>query len=85
MAADVTELVREGIERLRLKLLDLTNRNRLLNFKFTESSRKFVRVVDELPDVLYRRLTDESEPKKLFFAPLPKPPEEEELGTLRKR
>ena len=72
---DVNQLVREGIARLRLKLLDLTNRNRLLNFKFPESSRKFVRVIDALPDALYERLTDDSPRNgKLYFTALPQPP-----------
>lgn len=69
------KLVRDAIERLRLKLLDLTNRNRLLNFKFSDSSRKFVRIVDELPSALYERLVDEeSASRKLYFAALPEPP-----------
>jgi very-short-patch-repair endonuclease len=71
----VGELVREAIARLRLKLLDLTNRNRLLNFKFSETSRKSIRVVDELPDALYARLTENTSVSgRLYFAALPEPP-----------
>ncbi len=73
-------LVRDGIERLRLKLLDLSNNNRLLNFKFSDSSRRFVRVIDELPDVLFGRLTDDStSARKLFFASLPEPAAEDRV------
>ncbi len=75
----VEQLVREGIARLRIKLLDLTNRNRLINFKFSETSRKFVRIVDEVPKILFERLTDDSARSvKLYFQALPEPPPEPE-------
>jgi hypothetical protein len=48
--------VERQVERLREQLLDLSNRNRLLNFKHPQKSRKQVRVIDELPAVLYDRL-----------------------------
>jgi very-short-patch-repair endonuclease len=71
----VGDLVREAIARLRLKLVDLTNRNRLLNFKFSETSRKSIRVVDELPDALFSRLTQDAPiTGRLYFASLPEPP-----------
>lgn len=44
------------IDRYRQGLLDLTNRNRLLNFKHGERSRRYVRVVDELPAFLFEKL-----------------------------
>lgn len=61
--------IQAGLERIRLRLLDLTNRNRLLNFRHTEKSS--LRAVDELLDSLYNVLRDGSE---LYFAPIPKPP-----------
>lgn len=78
-------LVNDAIAKLRLKLLDLTNRNRLLNFKFSPTSKKFVRVVDEIPNVLFEKLSSEGSPsKRLYFAALPEPPppEESEQPTL---
>jgi hypothetical protein len=78
VAIAVGQLIREAIGKLRLKLLDLTNRNRLLNFKLTASSNKFVRVVDEIPGHLYSRLTGETASSaKLYFAALPQPPEDQ--------
>lgn len=44
----------KGLERLRRRLLDLTKRNRLLNFR--HSRRSSVRAVDEMPDQLYENL-----------------------------
>ncbi len=64
--------VRAGLEQLRLRLLDLTLRNRLLKFGYpTRPSKNLLRVVDELPDQLFRRLTDGDE---MLFAPVPEPP-----------
>lgn len=71
-------LIREAIAKLRLKLLDLTNRNRLLNFKFSETSKKFVRVVDEVPNVLFERLSEGGPNKRMYFTGLPTPPMSEE-------
>ncbi len=66
--------VQRTIEQLRTKLLDLSNRNRLLNFRFSESSRTHVRIIDELPDQLFNRLNGEpNTTKKLTFRSLPDP------------
>lgn len=43
-----------GLERLRKRLLDLTPRNRLLHFRHPRASS--LRIVDELPDVIFERL-----------------------------
>jgi hypothetical protein len=42
---------------LRTKLLDLTNRNRLLNFRLTK--RRSVQIFDELPNQVYQRLVND--------------------------
>ena len=60
--------IRSGLERMRLRLLDLTGRNRLLNFRHTKKSS--LRVVDELPDQLFEQLLDG---KELQFRPVPRP------------
>ena len=61
-------VTKKSIEELRKRLLDLSNRNRLLNFRFSDRSRTHVRVIDELPDVLYGKLIGG---KRLTFAALP--------------
>ena len=63
------EVAAQGrIAELRMRLLDLTNSNRLLNYKFSDRSRRQVRLVDELPDELLGRLEDG---KRLAFKSLP--------------
>lgn len=58
------------IERLRERLLDLSSRNKLLNFNHRSSH---VRVVDELPDQFYELLVLGDE---LSFVPVPQPTKE---------
>ena len=70
-----TELLLQRLEGLRKHLLDLSNRNRLLNFKHNDRARTHVRVIDELPDVLYQQLRDG---KRLRFRSLPEPETEAE-------
>lgn len=61
------ELVRRGIENIRKRLLDLTNRNKLVNFKHTRSS---LRIVDVDLDSVYQGLLDD---KRLPFVHVPEP------------
>lgn len=61
--------VEGGLEKMRKRLLDLTKRNRLLNYKY--SKKGALRVVDELPNELFTQLVDG---KELFFKPVPRPP-----------
>ncbi|MAJ09561.1 DUF4011 domain-containing protein [Ponticaulis sp.] len=60
--------VRQRIEALRPRLLDLTRRNPLISAKLSPRSTSYVRVVDELPDVLSYNLANSS---KMRFVPLP--------------
>lgn len=60
--------IRRGLEQMRLRLLDLTSRNRLLNFRHTKKSS--LRVVDELPDQLFGLLLDG---KTVRFKAVPRP------------
>src|SRR5262245_13599570 len=56
-----------GLEKIRARLLDLTNRNRLLNFRHTASS---IRVVDTDPEVVFTRLLNNEE---MPFRSVPEP------------
>lgn len=58
----------DGLESLRTRLLDLTNRNRLLNFR--HSSASSLRVVDVNLDEIFRSLVNG---EKLEFVPVPEP------------
>jgi hypothetical protein len=61
----MSDFVKVALQGVRSKLLDLTRRNRLLNYK---ESAKSIRVVDELPDEVFRILVLEG--KEMEFVPL---------------
>jgi len=65
---NASESTEEGLERIRTRLLDLTNRNRLLNFRHTSASS--LRVVNADLSESFRRLLDGA---KLAFFPVPEP------------
>ena len=57
-----------GLDRIRTRLLDLTNRNKLLNFRHSNASS--LGVVDVHVDAVFRRLRDN---ERLTFQPVPTP------------
>src|ERR1035441_8188789 len=57
-----------GLDRIRTRLLDLTNRNKLLNFRHSNASS--LRVVGVGIDSVFARLRDND---KLAFLPVPEP------------
>ena len=68
-AIESDDLITNVLESLRRRLLDLTARNRLLNFRHTKTG--CIRVIDELPDQLKRFLADEE--KEMRFLAVPDP------------
>ena len=82
--ADITALVRAMIEKLRAKLLDLTLSNRLLNFKPSEKSKAHIRIIDEIPEIVFAKL---DAGKELEFAWIEEPdvePADEQSLEFRK-
>lgn len=80
---ELQELVKHKIEHLRPKLLDLSRRNPLLATKLSPRSNAHIRVVDELPDVLFYKLNNG---QKMRLIPLPEiedDPRDEESKTFR--
>ncbi|MBU2062199.1 MAG: DUF4011 domain-containing protein, partial [Bacteroidetes bacterium] len=62
----------ESLEAVRKRLLDLTGRNRLLNYRF--SAKSSLRIIDELPSQLFEALLDE---KEFLFCPVSEPTRDE--------
>lgn len=67
---ELVSLTQEYIRKLRSKLLDTSKKNRLISFRHSERSRQHIRVIDELPDVLFESLL---QGKSLTFKSLPEP------------
>src|SRR5579862_3153151 len=66
--------IEDGLRRMRKRLLDLSLRNPLLNYRYPRGSKRFLRIIDELPNVLFEKLLDG---KSLVFIPVPEPPRDE--------
>ena len=54
-------------DQLRRKLLDISRRNNLINFRQTDNNRRVLRVVDEVPSKLLEKLIN----SEMQFQPLP--------------
>lgn len=78
--ADSPQFAFDSLESVRKRLLDLTGRNQLLNYKHPKAS--CVRIIDELPDQIYTELQFG---KTFTFIPVPEPTERQliEQGYLR--
>jgi very-short-patch-repair endonuclease len=71
-------------EDLRLKLLDLTRRNQLLNYSLSPRSRRFLQVIDATLDAVHEKLVNDE--LTLRILPLPEPddiPAEERTEEFR--
>jgi hypothetical protein len=55
----VAEMVKLGIQKAREKLIDLTLRNGMLNYRHTETSSRHVRIIDVNPGILVESLSAE--------------------------
>jgi RecA/RadA recombinase len=60
-------------EQLRLKLLDLSKKNRMLNYSFSTRSKRHLQIVDEVLEEIYRKLG--AEENLLEIRPLEEPDE----------
>ncbi len=71
-------MINKDIDKYREKLLDIGKRNRLISLKHRENSLQHIRIIDEIPDILYSKLMEEK--KTLSFKALPEknetPPDE---------
>ena len=65
---EIAAMVRQGIRRAQEKLIDLSMRNSMLNYKHSESSSRHVRVIDEQIAFLVDAL---SSGRSLDIIPLP--------------
>jgi very-short-patch-repair endonuclease len=63
-----------SLSKIRKRLLDLTSRNRLLNFPSPPPKKLSLQIVDELPEILYNRLLDGD---SLIFKAVPEPKSED--------
>lgn len=81
--SEIEELLKLKIENLRPKLLDLSRRNPLLATKLTPRSNAHIRVVDELPDVLFYKLNNGQEMRLISLPDIEDDPHDEKTELFR--
>jgi hypothetical protein len=71
--SDSTEQQRlEGLyERLRLKLLDLSRKNRMLNYSLGVRSQRYLQIVDDMLEGVYGKLVGDEARLRISFLPEP--------------
>ena len=80
---DLTRLLREKIENLRVKLLDLSRRNPLISAKLGPRSGSFAQVIDELPDILFANLSTRTAMRFIALPSLDDDPRDEQTPEFR--
>lgn len=80
---DFLELVKKKIENLRPRLLDLSRRNPLLATKLSTRSNSHIRVVDELPEILFYKLNNAQVMRLVPLPEIDSDPKDEETKTFR--
>ena len=79
----VHELVKRRVGTLRPKLLDLSRRNPLISTSFGSKSNSLIRVVDELPDVLFYKLNNGQKSRVIPLPDIDDDPKDEDLKAFR--
>lgn len=79
----IAELVREGLRRAREKLIDLSMRNSMLNFRHSETSAKHVRIIDEEIEFLVEALGSGKSLDIIPIPPVEQVPKDEETDEFR--
>src|SRR3984893_14463097 len=79
----IAEMVRQGIRKAREKLIDLSLRNGMLNYRHSESSSRHVRVVHQLPGAVVECLASEKSIDLLPLPPVETIPRDEDTDAFR--
>ena len=78
------EITQKAIAKYRENLLDISNRNNLINLNFNPRSNKILRIIDELPNSIVKKLSEEKI-FKLISLPAPeKEPKDEKTDLFKK-
>ncbi|HWP26308.1 MAG TPA: DUF4011 domain-containing protein [Xanthobacteraceae bacterium] len=83
-ANDLAELAAKQIQKLRPNLLDLSRRNPLISTKLGPRSNSHIRVVDELPEILFYKLNNGQTMQFLSLPPIDDDPRDEATDEFRK-
>jgi very-short-patch-repair endonuclease len=79
----LTDLVKQRLENLRPKLLDLSKRNPLISTKLVPRSNSHIRIVDELPDILFYKINNGGAMRVSALPAIDDDPPDEQTGSFR--
>jgi Protein of unknown function (DUF4011) len=79
----IAEMVREGVRKARDKLIDLSMRNGMLNFRHSETSARHVRIVDENLEFLVQTLASGESLHIISLPPVEQIPRDEDTDAFR--
>src|ERR1043166_2474826 len=82
-ANELAELIKQKIENLRPKLLDLSRRNPLIATKLGPRSNSHIRAVDELPDILFFKLNNGQPMRLIPLQAIEDDPRDEQTSSFR--
>ena len=60
------ELTQKAIKKYRENLLDISNRNNLINLNFNPRSNKVLRIIDEIPNSVFQKLSSNKKLKLVW-------------------
>ena len=78
------ELTQKAIKKFREKLLDISNRNNLINLNFNPRSNKVLRIIDEIPNSVFQKLNNNSKLKLVPLPPSSDDPKDEKTPEFKK-
>ena len=78
------ELTQKAIKKFRENLLDISNRNNLINLNFNPRSNKVLRIIDEIPDSVFQKLEKNSKLKLIPLPPSTDDPKDENTTEFKK-
>src|SRR6266478_2602272 len=76
-------MVRQGIRKAREKLIDLSLRNGMLNYRHSESSSRHIRVVQQMPGAVVECLASEKSIDVIPLPPVETIPHDEDTDAFR--
>jgi Protein of unknown function (DUF4011) len=79
----VAEMVKQGIQKAREKLIDLSLRNGMLNYRHSETSSRHVRIINENARLLVESLSSEQSIDLLPLPPVESIPRDEDTEEFR--
>ena len=78
------ELTQKAIKKFRENLLDISNRNNLINLNFNPRSNKVLRIIDEIPNSVFQKLANNSKLKLIPLPPSSDSPKDENTPEFKK-